>query len=164
MNIGRLRHRLRVLDRRARSLTSEVHGLRTRTYDLPLAVVVAAAARRVGVFDCTAEEAVDAMADEIEGLRRERRGAREAGEPVTSEERQAIRARFEHLRIRDGMLLNERTFNPIFDAIADLAVDVAALESRLAVERSKWCHNCGAPWDWAQPRCRFCDVSRPVNA
>lgn len=43
----------------------------------------------------------------------------------------------------------------------ELVDRIVRLESRLAVERSKWCHHCGAPWDWARPTFRYCGTCRP---
>jgi hypothetical protein len=76
-------------------------------------------------------------------------------------DRDAIRARFVTLERHPFDRLTAQTWNQMVGAIADLAVDVAELEARLAIERSKWCHYCGAPWDWSRPTCRWCGTSRP---
>lgn len=76
-------------------------------------------------------------------------------------DRDGIRARFVCLMRSPMDRLTAQTWNQLVDAIATVATDVAELEARLEVERSKWCHHCGAPWDWARPTCRWCGTSRP---
>jgi hypothetical protein len=78
-----------------------------------------------------------------------------------NELRRAIAGRFEGLYVSDGDRMHAGVINGVVDAIIDVSVDAIDLETRLGVERSKWCHHCGAPWDWARPCCKWCGTSRP---
>jgi hypothetical protein len=80
---------------------------------------------------------------------------------VSPERRQDLAWRIQGRIVRDGEGFPPNLFVDITNVMTSLLVEIVDLESRVAVERSKWCHFCGAPWDWARPRCRFCDTSKP---
>jgi hypothetical protein len=66
-------------------------------------------------------------------------------------------------RFSSGDRLTASAMNHIISRIEQVERQTALLAARLLIERSKWCHHCGAPWDWARPTCRYCDTVRPPD-
>ncbi len=66
-------------------------------------------------------------------------------------------------RFQVGERITATRMVELLDRIQTVERQTAALTARLMLERSKWCHHCGAPWYWARPTCRYCGTARPPD-